>query len=238
MKNLIKINILTYIFIFILLAAGYFKFLCIIALIISIHEIGHIIFCLYFKRKITDIYILPTGGLLKIDSYLSTPILEDLLIAFAGIIFQIILGYLTLLFDLPIYSDFYYYNRLIIIFNLLPIYPLDGFKITRLIFQIFLPYKKSLKLTNVISIFFIIFLIYKVFYFNILVLLFIIIMQYKEISMHKYIINRFYLERMNNTFIFKKRAYINKVQDMYKNKINILNGKKENEFIKQYFYNH
>ena len=232
MKNLIKINSLTYILILLFLLGGYFKYLCMILIIMCVHELGHIFFMVIFKRKITNIYILPTGGLTFIDSYISTPIKEDILIALGGVFFQSLFG---LMFSLS--GDFYYYNRLIILFNLLPIYPLDGFNFFRLILEVFMPFKTSLKLSMVISLIFTI-ILFKSFNFNILMFLFLIVMQYKEYKSHKYLLNRFYLERLNNSFTFKKIKHINKVSSMYKNKTNILNGEDEHTFLKQYFYNH
>ena len=100
-----------------------------------------------------------------------------------------------------------------------------------------MPFKTSLKLSMVISLIFTI-ILFKSFNFNILMFLFLIVMQYKEYKSHKYLLNRFYLERLNNSFTFKKIKHINKISSMYKNKTNILNGQDEHTFLKQYFYNH
>ena len=66
-----------------------------ILLIIVVHEMGHLFFMRLFKRKVKSISVLPFGGVIKIDSFLSTNIYEDLLISIGGILFQLILFLIT-----------------------------------------------------------------------------------------------------------------------------------------------
>ena len=60
---------------------------------------------------------------------------------------------------LDLYNIFIRYNCYIILFNLLPMYPLDGFKILNSLLEIFLSFKKSIKLSLVLSLVCIIFMV-------------------------------------------------------------------------------
>lgn len=240
----IKIHPLTYIIITSALITGLFKYLIIILIIIFIHELGHIVMSIIFKRKICEVIILPFGGLTKIDSCLSSDIDEDLLISISGILFQLILGFLCFILyknnviSNKIYDFFYSYNSFIIIFNLFPINPLDGYKILKLFIEKFLPYKYSFYLGFWISVLvlFVLFFSSSSFVFNnIFVFLFLFYMCFKEIHSLKFLLNRFYVERMHRTFNFKKKN-IYKIEHMYKNKNNILNGHNESHYLKSMYF--
>lgn len=240
MKNFQKINVnpLTYVLILLILACGLFKYLSIIVLIMLIHEAGHICFALIFKKTISKINIYPTGALMNLDAPISSNIYEDLLISIGGIFFQLILSLIMNIINSEFIDSFNYYNKIIMLFNMIPIYPLDGFNILRLLLELVIPFKWSLKLSTLLSLISIV--IFIVFFkdalcSNILVLIFIIVMNFKCTSLLPYTLNRFYLERMLNTFNFPKKKNISKISHMYKNKENILNGKKEKEFLQDLF---
>lgn len=196
------------------------------------HELGHIIICLIFKRKIELINIYPFGGLIILDGYISSNIYEDILISCGGILVQLLLG---LIID---NSDFDYYNNLIILFNLMPIRPLDGEKILNLIISIFRPFKTSLYVSLFLS--WITFLLGCTFKFDIiqnnsLVILFIVFNHIKYMRDIKYIMNRFYLERCMHKFKFKRSIWIDDKSDMYKNRLNMINGLREDIYLQKYF---
>jgi len=239
----IKIHPLTYIIISSALLTGLFKYLIIVLGIVLFHELGHITFSLIFKRKISEIVILPFGGLTKIDSCLSSDINEDLLISIGGILFQLIIGLIfcilhkNFIIDERLYNFFYNYNSSIIIFNLIPINPLDGYKIFKLLCQKFIPYKYSFYIgvsTSFVLIIILIFVKPTFVFNNIFVFIFMIYMCFKEYYLLKYIMNRFYIERMNRTFNFKNKN-IKKIDHMHKNKNNILNGKNEKDYLKNIY---
>lgn len=205
MQNILnKIHISNYTYLFFLLAfiSGYIKNIIIIFFICIIHELGHVVFIKLFKYKINYIEILPFGGFTSIDKKINTSIFKDFFIAIGGIVAQLLLGIIIYPLkdniNIITYNLFNYYNKLLIIFNLLPIIPLDGSKIVNLILEKYYSYKLSYYINGVISIislvlFLIINYIYNLDnYFIILFLLFKFIMYIKE---YKHIINRFLLER-------------------------------------------
>lgn len=208
MKNIlnkIEIDYTTYILIFIALLAGYIKNISIIIIILLIHEIGHIIFFILFKFNIEKIKFYPFGGITIINKKLHERIYKDILCSIGGILFQILLMfiyYLLFKYDLiklSTYNIFKTYNTSIIIFNILPIIPLDGSKLLFTILTKYISYYKSyilMIITGIISL--ILFIIYNfIFKLNDIILyIFLIIKIIEVIKNFKYIINKFYLERI------------------------------------------
>lgn len=122
-----------------------------------IHEIAHMIVGIILGDSIEKIYIMPIGVSLsfKINindcnrkvlngTYCS---LKKILIALAGPISNIIFA---LIFKKE-YQIIGYINLIIAMFNLLPIYPLDGGRIIKHVLIILFGRRKGLKYTNHIS---------------------------------------------------------------------------------------
>lgn len=128
------------------------------------------------------------------------------------------------------------YHYGILLFNLLPIYPLDGGKLLHLLLSIFLPYKFSLKITIYLSYIFIIMLILiniKAIKINIIIMImFLLIKVYIEQSKINYIYEKFILERYLNNYYFKTSKLINSDRLFYKNKRHIIK-EKHNYFLEK-----
>ena len=126
----IKINSYTYIFLILCLLCGYIKNITIIFTICLIHEFGHIFFIKLFKYEINSIELLPFGGYTSVNKKINSSINKDLLIACGGIFIQVILMFIIYLCKDKIntitYNLLMKYNLILIIFNLIPIIPLDG----------------------------------------------------------------------------------------------------------------
>ncbi len=235
----IKINNYTYFFIIICALCGYIKNISIILFICLIHELGHIFFIKLFKYEIISIEILPFGGFTEINKKINSSINKDLMIAFGGIIsealFLLILYLFKDHFNIITYELFKNYNYILIIFNLIPIIPLDGNKIMHLMLEKFFSYHLSYQLNIFLSLLFlIIFLIinylYKIDnYFIITFLLYKIIMAYKNF---KYFENRFLLERYLYDFSYEKiDNHTKNIKDLKKNTLHFF--KEGNHYIKE-----
>jgi stage IV sporulation protein FB len=86
--------------------------------------------------------ILPLGGITIFEDIIDQPLKEEILVAISGPLMQILFTILVnLLFGIN--ETFNYYSILILLFNLLPIYPLDGAKILNVGFNKFFPFKLS-----------------------------------------------------------------------------------------------
>ncbi|MBE6147935.1 MAG: hypothetical protein E7167_00270 [Firmicutes bacterium] len=199
MKNIkIKFNNLTLYFLLITLLCGYIKSALIILFIILFHELGHVLISLILGYKILSVEIYPFGGMTKIDKLLNSKIYKDLLIAVFGIIFQFIIHILCIL-NVILDPLVYRYNLSIMLFNLLPIIPLDGSKIIFELLNYKFAYKKSLTIYTILSLFFII--IYFVFNYHyelnnyMIIALFVTktieCIKNRNVIHHKFIIERF-----------------------------------------------
>ena len=190
--------------------------------IIIFHELGHILAAIYFNWNIERIVLLPFGGITIFNENIDKPLYEEFIICMMGPIFQITYYCLTKnIWDIKII----HYNLLI--FNLLPIIPLDGSKIMNLLLNKILNFKNSLLVTNLISVLFIIIIeLYALIYHKIvllLVLIFLILKTIEQINRYKYIINRFILEHLYSPAKNVKIKYIigENPDNMYRDKKHI-----------------
>lgn len=210
---------------------GHFKNFIIFSSIIIIHELGHILMSLIFKWNIERVILLPFGGITIFKENIDKSFLQEFLIALFGPLLQII--YCLIFNNSKIFFD---YNIAILLFNLLPIYPLDGSKILNIFFNIILPFKISHVFSIVFSILLIVVIfIFLLFNWNIMflfILFFLSLEIYREINKHKYYFNRFLLERYLNNFKFKKTKVVKKIDCMKRQTTHIfqLNGKRYTEY--------
>lgn len=214
-----KINSATYFLILTFLLTGLIKNIIIIYLIVVIHELGHIFIIKKLKYKIIKVEIYPMGGLTSIDKKINTKIIHEILISIFGILFQILLLIIMyILFKNSIIRESTYilfksYNKTIMIFNLLPIIPLDGYIFLRSILEIIFPYKKTYYLSLIISIISIIlFITYNEIFSlnNYLIISFLIYKIIISIKEFKYIYIRFLTERYLYDLPYQKLKYENK----------------------------
>ena len=170
-----KIN---YSFIFLCLFSlyiGYFDILLFFLLSLLIHELGHILFIKLFKIKINNFSLSLYGGCLNINTiqYNSLKKYKKFLIYIGGIFFNFIF------FIMFIDTLFSKVNLILLIFNLLPIYPLDGYNILNI-------FIKNKKIINDLTILLITILLIICIYNNSLGLLVIVItFLYKNIIYYK-----------------------------------------------------
>lgn len=217
--NKIEIHFLYWLLLLIGCFTGYFNKILIFTIIIIIHELGHLLAAYYYHWYIKKIIILPLGGITIFEDIIDKPFKEEIIVNLSGPIFQIIF---TLIINkwLGFNSDFNYYSFCIIMFNLLPIYPLDGAKLLNIIFNYFWPFLFSYKLTLIISCFVVI--ISLLLAHNLMLFLGLIFLVYniiKEYKRLKIIFNTFLLERLLYNLKYKKIRLIEglKVHKMYRN---------------------
>ena len=223
MKNILaktKINNLTYLLLLICFLTALFKNILIVILIVLVHELGHVYFINKLKYEVNKIEIYPFGGITEIQKDLNSPTNHDILIASGGFIFQlflmvffIFLNYLNLI-SLNLYNLFMSYNTAIMLFNLLPIIPLDGHIVLKSILEKFFSFKKSHYIVVVVSIIGIFFYIQYNYVYSINNYMIITLLIYKTIDAiknYKYIYNRFLLERYINIYPYKKTRQEKKI---------------------------
>ena len=228
----IRINPLTYVFIFLIVYSGYVHYLLIFLLVFMIHELGHIFFIKLFNIQIIKIEIYPYGGLIILDKKLNVDIYKDFLIASGGLLFQVIAGLINCFI---FRSDmFLFFNKLILYMNIIPLIPLDGSNILFIFLSKYFPYRKSINVYYFLSLcFIIIYFLYgiKTNAINIAYLLFCICSYLTNLKTVKYVLNTFYLERYLYDFSFKHKKYHQKVD------INLLKRNEESFFLENTWKN-
>ena len=218
---------------------GYFANLIVFTSIIIIHELGHYTIAKINKLNVVKITIYPYGGLVKMNNPINTSIKKEFSVSISGILFQLIYYLIIIILHNKfiirdyIFNLFTMYNTSILIFNLLPIHPLDGSKILNLLLSTILPFNLSNKLNIIISVITLILLIiinyYKFNYTTILIIGIIIDNLIKYHKQLKYIFNKFLLERYIYKITYNKTKKISKINQMYKEKYHIL--KENNTYI-------
>jgi len=134
MKIKFHYSLLSLLIIFIF--SGLFIEICLFFFVIILHELGHIAALLLFKQKIKSFNITIVGGILNVE-YKDLNILKEAIISLAGVIINGVILILLKYLDNFYYQDILIkYNKLLIVFNLLPIYPLDGYRFLEAIFKI------------------------------------------------------------------------------------------------------
>ena len=240
MKNLFKIDIFTYLLLILSFFAGYIREMIIVYIILFIHELGHFFLMKHYNIKIHNITMYPYGGIIKSDILINTNSRNVILISLGGIISQIILLiivyfiYKTNIITDTSYNIFLKYNTSIIIFNLLPIYPLDGFKILNSILELFINFKFSIQISLIINIISLILFFCYLYYNNInnyIIIIFMIFSLLKYIKNIKYIINKFYIERSIYNIKYNGLKSIDNIDKLYKNNLNYINGINEKDYL-------
>ena len=242
MKNIFKINIFTYILLILSLLSGYGRKMLIIYFILIIHEIGHYIFFRYYNIEVNKIVMYPYGGMIDNNMLVNTNSKKVLIISLGGIFIQIILYFIIFLLykigfvESSFYNMFFKYNLYIILFNLIPIYPLDGFKVLNSLLELVLSFKLSLKFSITFNFIFIMLFFLYLYIFkinNYIIIIFLLCSLVNYIKSIKYIVNKFYLERVIYDIKYDGIVSVKCVNDMYKNKYNYINGVGE-EFVINY----
>lgn len=243
LSSKIKIHSLTLIFMAVACMSGYFKYMLMVMVILFIHESGHIIAIKIFKRKISEIVVLPFGGLIKIDSVISSNIAEDLLIAIAGVGSEAIFGFILIflhskgVIDEATFSFMSRYNTTMILFNLLPICPLDGYRIVKCLLEFVIPFGKTFVwalMGSSLTLMCVILYDNKLFRDNPFVFIFLIYSIILELINCRFIVHRFYVERMNRDISYPIRKIKNE-DEMYKNNLHLIKGQPEKVYLRRLF---
>ncbi|GBF10002.1 MAG: M50 family metallopeptidase [Tepidibacillus sp.] len=136
------------------------QFLEIITLfgIVIIHELGHVFAARSYDWKVTEIQLLPFGGVAKVEQATDS-LWQEFIVAIAGPFQNLMMILVAIVFErLHLWSNdwttfFIQANTWIGLFNLLPISPLDGGKLMKIFFYIFLSFRKAIHTSIFLSLF-------------------------------------------------------------------------------------
>lgn len=204
-------TILVYFFAFI---TGRFVPLFIYFFIASIHELSHVIFAKIFGLKVNKIEVYPFGLSMNIDSLNKIHPLKSIIVLLAGPLSYFIsktLIIFCLKFDVISYNSYLIandINLLILMFNLLPIWPLDGSKILFYLLSFIISLKKCYYFVIIVS--FITTIILVILTFNnpqLVIITFLVFSQIELIIKYQYDYYKTLLFRLNNPNLYKIKIH-------------------------------
>ncbi|MEC5422047.1 M50 family metallopeptidase [Virgibacillus sp. C22-A2] len=203
-------------FVVISFLTGTFMELIIILSIVFLHELGHYFMAQRFKWRIRSVMLWVFGGVMDTDEHGNRPIREEVLVTIAGpfqhIIIYILLSFLSNGGVVPasVIELAVYYNTIILVFNLLPIWPLDGGKLLFLGLSALLPYKKAyhaviiFSMVASLSFLFLQFLFYPFTLSTFLIMIFLFMENKNEWKQRYYVFIRFLLKRYEGNSSIKE----------------------------------
>ncbi len=193
-----------------------------------------------FHIPIKEIYLYPLGGISRfyMDYNISSKI--ELLVLIMGPIFQQI-AYFILLIIIPNKKELIeYYHYHLLVFNLLPVYPLDGGKIVSLFLQVFFPFRISRKIIIIVSflLVWILCFLYNSFTINkIVMFLFLMVLIIREWRNIDIVYQRFLFERYLKKYHFSKKKIIYNEQNFWRDTYHMIKNKDnymmEDEYLKK-----
>jgi len=234
-KNRLKFDPSFYAMTLLAIMLGYLNEYVIFALTIIVHELGHLTMAFFYKWDLVELKFFAFGGVMEFKGELNKSNKEDLIISSGGILFNIIM--LIVLYVLrsntvsAIHINLINYaiwaQLFVIIFNSIPLPPLDGSRIVYAILCQFIPYKKVLQIVKGMNSILITFLIATTFLYNIRQIFIIVtFLSYSTIKYNKEV------DYLFQRFLLQKKMYIN--VDLPKKIVEISNDYWENKIYRGY----
>lgn len=162
----IKLNLNIFLFLLLFLITNQIEVYALVMLFALIHELGHLLCGILLGFEAESFKIMPLGFAIefktKIDDYNKKVLksnfltLKKLLINVAGPMTNLIIIMIGSFMNC--HANILYANLIILIINIIPIYPLDGGRIVKNIFKLIVGNKNAFYYTNKISNIFIIIL--------------------------------------------------------------------------------
>lgn len=157
---MIRIHPLFWLVIIMAVWSGLFIEIATLFVLVLIHELGHMAAADSFNWRLKKITLFPFGGVAEVNEWGNRPAREEIIVALAGPFHHIWMCLFSFFFyRMGFWSEewmlyFIKGNIWIALFNLLPIYPLDGGKVLHALISYCVPYHKALMWTFILGIFF------------------------------------------------------------------------------------
>lgn len=145
----IRIHLLFWVVIALSIATGYFIEMITLFVIVFIHELGHVAVAREVGWTVSEIQLLPFGGVATVEEEATAEPLDEIVVALAGPFMNVAMIFISFLFWWggiwsTEWTSFFMKSNLIIAgFNLIPIWPLDGGRIVQALLTYVLPYRQA-----------------------------------------------------------------------------------------------
>ncbi|TDQ37966.1 site-2 protease family protein [Aureibacillus halotolerans] len=154
----LRVHPLLWLMAFTAVATGYFRELLIIFFLVLLHEGGHLLAAKWFGWRVSKVELFPFGGVLHTNQYGNAPLHQELLVALMGPLQHVWLLCLPYSFlqstfhmDANLYQFWMSCNLSMLLFNLLPLFPLDGGRVLYALVSFILSYQRSFFVSFVCS---------------------------------------------------------------------------------------
>jgi Zn-dependent protease/CBS domain-containing protein len=127
------------------------------------HELGHALTARRFGVQTRDITLLPIGGVARLERMPEKPI-QEILVAVAGpavnvvialVLFVAMRGFHLAMDDLSVtgglLESLLYINAVIVLFNMIPAFPMDGGRVLRALLAIRMPFLKATRIASYVG---------------------------------------------------------------------------------------
>ncbi|AST92732.1 M50 family metallopeptidase [Sutcliffiella cohnii] len=189
-----------------ILTAKFWELLLLFSIVL-VHELGHGFAAAHFKWKIKQILLLPFGGVAEMEEHGNRPVKEEVIVILAGPFQHVWLAilayflYIGEVITLQTFEMFFSFNVMILVVNLLPIWPLDGGKLLFILLSKYyafsIAHEKALRFSFFFLIAFsILYLIVAPLHLNVwIIVAFLLFSLIQEWRQRHYVFIRFLLER-------------------------------------------
>ncbi|MFT9849874.1 M50 family metallopeptidase [Aneurinibacillus sp. REN35] len=139
------------------LMLGQFLQVLTLFVIVLLHELGHVAAAWWYGWRVRKVELLPFGGVAEIDEWGNTDPWAEIVVALSGplvngLLIVVAWGLLWLDIWSSAWTAFFVYSNMTIgMFNLLPIWPLDGGRVLQTAVSLFLPYRQAMLASIYIS---------------------------------------------------------------------------------------
>ena len=126
---------------------------------VLLHELGHALTARRFGIRTRDIILLPFGGVARLERMPERP-QQEILVAIAGPLVNVVLaGILYLFIEVlhvgggtgQIMAALLVVNVVMLLFNLLPAFPMDGGRVLRALLALRLPYTRATRIASIVG---------------------------------------------------------------------------------------
>ncbi|WP_421616878.1 M50 family metallopeptidase [Brevibacillus sp. TJ4] len=148
-----RIHILFWVVIGLAVLTGHFLEVLTLFVLVLIHEMGHVAIAKELGWTVSEVQLLPFGGVATMEEAYATDPLDEIVVSLAGPFVNVVMmGLSFLCWSTGIWTEewarfFLVSNAIIAGFNLLPIWPLDGGRIVQAILCKCMPYRRAVLLS-------------------------------------------------------------------------------------------